>query len=152
MAHSSLPSRGISPLPRRRSHDPYGRDARNRSERISVDLGALSPCIESCLDCAQACTTCADACLAEEIVGKLTRCIGLNLTCADVCAATAFALSRRATSDDLAVRTLVDACVQACAGCAEECEHHAEMHAHCRVCAEACRACEQACRELLASV
>ena len=115
------------------------------------DFGALSRCIESCLDCAQACTACVDASLAEKTVVELTRCIGLNLTSADVCAATAFALSRQATSDDAAVRALVDVCVQACAGCAEECEHHAEMHAHCRVCAEACRACEQACRELLAS-
>jgi hypothetical protein len=115
------------------------------------DLAALSRCIESCLDSAQACTACADACLAEKTVGELTRCIGLNLMCADVCAATAFSLSRQATSDDAAVRALVDACVQPCASCAAECEQHADMHAHCRVCAEACRACEQASRELLAS-
>jgi hypothetical protein len=69
---------------------------------------------------------CADASLAEETVVELTRCIGLNLTSADACAATAFALSRQATSDDAALRAPVDACAQACAGCAEERERHAE--------------------------
>ena len=77
------------------------------------DLEALSRSIDSCLDCAQACTACADACLAEENVAKLTRCISLTLTCADVCAATAFALSRQMTSDDAAVRALVDSCITA---------------------------------------
>ena len=117
------------------------RHARNHSERISRRPRGPLALYRQLPRPSQACTACADACLAEKNVSELTRCIGLNLTCADVCAATAFALSRQATSDDSAVRALVDACVQACASCAAECEHHADMQdAHCRVCAEACRA------------
>lgn len=115
------------------------------------DREALARCIESCLDCAQSCTACADACLAEETVAELRRCIGLNLTCADVCSTTAFALSRQITSDDQALRALLDACAQVCASCGAECEAHAHHHEHCRVCAEACRECEARCRELLAA-
>jgi hypothetical protein len=111
----------------------------------------LARCIDACFDCAQACTACADACLGEEMVEHLTRCIALNEVCADVCATTGAALSRQVAGDQQLLRTLLEACAQACKSCGDECERHAEMHEHCRVCAEACRDCEQHCRELLAA-
>jgi hypothetical protein len=114
-------------------------------------LDALARCIDACFDCAQACTACADACLGDEMVGELTRCIALNELCADVCATTGAALSRQVAGNLQLLRTLLEACAQACVSCAEECERHAEMHEHCRVCAEACRDCERRCQELLAA-
>jgi Domain of Unknown Function (DUF326) len=115
------------------------------------DANALARCIDACYDCAQACTACADACLAEEMVAELTRCIAVDEICADVCTTTGAALSRQSAGDEQLMRTLVEACAQACRSCGDECERHAGMHEHCRVCAEACRECEQRCRELLAA-
>src|SRR5262245_62935113 len=84
------------------------------------DSGILVRCIDSCLDCAQACTACADACLGEEDVAELTQCIRLDLVCTDLCVATALALSRFATAGEGFVRTLVQACADACASRSEE--------------------------------
>jgi hypothetical protein len=113
------------------------------------DPRVLVRCIDACFDCAQTCASCADASLAEEDVAALTECIRLDLVCTDLCVATALALSRFATAGEGYVRTLVQACADACASCAEECERHAEHHEHCRVCAEVCRECERCCRQLL---
>jgi hypothetical protein len=113
----------------------------------------LVRCIEACFDCGQACTACADACLGEDAVKELTRCIRLDLDCVDVCEMTGRALSRQLATDAQLVRTLLEACAQACRSCGDECERHArDMNMeHCGVCAEACRRCEQACNELLAA-
>ena len=118
-------------------------------EPVSLELGAVLACIQTCLDCAQACVSCADACLAEENVKALVRCIRLDQDCADLCEATAKILSRQTAFDkELAITTL-RACESACRICAEECERHADAMEHCNVCADACRTCEQACRNLL---
>lgn len=50
------------------------------------------------------------------------------------------------------IRSVLQACAEACRVCGDECERHASMHEHCRVCAEACRSCEDACRRLLEAV
>ncbi len=117
-----------------------------------VDRALIARVVDALVACSQACTACADACLAEESVAELRRCIRTDLDCADVCAATARVLSRQTAYDAEVTRTLVEACVQACATCGAECAGHADHHEHCRICAEACRACEQACRELLAAI
>lgn len=108
---------------------------------------ALIRCIEACYDCAQACTACADACLGEDMVKQLTQCIRLNLDCADLCIATGALASRRTGSNELVLRTTIEACAEACRLCGEECARHAEHHEHCRVCAEVCRRCQQACTQ-----
>jgi hypothetical protein len=108
---------------------------------------ALIRCIEACYDCAQACTACADACLGEEMVKELTQCIRLNLDCADVCTASGRLASRRTGSDEIILKSMLDACAQACQLCGQECARHASQHQHCRICAEACQQCEQSCRE-----
>ena len=107
----------------------------------------LIECIEECYDCAQACISCADACLAEDMVDMLRQCIRLNLDCADVCAATGRLASRRTGSNELLLRTMLEACSEACRLCGDECDRHAEEHEHCRICAEACERCERACIE-----
>jgi hypothetical protein len=107
---------------------------------------ALIRCIEECYACAQTCTACADACLGEDRVKDLTQCIRMCLDCADVCAATGALASRRTGSDEVLLKTMLDACAQACQLCGEECAKHAKMHEHCRVSAEECKRCEQACR------
>jgi hypothetical protein len=106
---------------------------------------ALIRCIELCYDCAQTCTVCADACLAEDEVKELAQCIRLNHDCADVCAATGSLGSRRTGSNELVLRSMLEACAQACRLCGEECARHAQHHEHCRICAESCRECEHAC-------
>ncbi|MEO5957680.1 MAG: four-helix bundle copper-binding protein, partial [Opitutaceae bacterium] len=46
--------------------------------------------------CHEVCTACADACLGEpEHLGRLHRCIRVDLDCADVCLATARLLVRQ---------------------------------------------------------
>lgn len=112
----------------------------------------LLACIEECYNCAQTCTACADACLAEEMVADLRQCIRLNLDCADICAATGAMASRRTGSNEQVLRTVIQACAEACRVCGAECRSHAEMHEHCRVCAAACERCEQACTEALSQV
>jgi len=107
----------------------------------------LIRCIEECFACAQTCTSCADACLAEDKVAELRQCIRLNLDCADVCAATGALASRRTGGNEALLKSMLEACAQACRLCGDECERHASMHEHCRVCAEACRSCERACTE-----
>ena len=102
----------------------------------------LARCIEECFACAQSCTACADACLGEETVADLRRCIRINLDCADVCVTTGRVVSRQTEPETAILRTLVEACAEACRACAEECERHAAHMEHCRVCAEACRGCE----------
>jgi hypothetical protein len=106
---------------------------------------ALIRCIEACYDCAQACTACADACLGEDAIKELTQCIRLNLDCGDVCSATGALASRRTGSDELILKSMLDACAGACRLCAEECGRHANQHEHCKVCADVCRQCAQSC-------
>ena len=108
---------------------------------------ALIAAIDAAYSCAQTCTSCADACLAEDMVAQLRQCIRLNLDCADVCAATAAMANRRTGSNQELLRTMLEACVEACRICGDECARHASHHEHCRICAESCRDCEQACRE-----
>ena len=118
----------------------------------SFDVDALSRCIDECLACVQACSSCADSCLGEERIGELRRCIRLNLDCADVCSMTASDLSRQLEPELGLIRSVLQACAEACRVCGGEYERHASMHEHCRVCAEACRSCEDACRRLLEAV
>ena len=113
---------------------------------------ALIRCIEECYDCAQVCTSCADACLGEDRVKELTQCIRLNLDCAEVCAASGAIASRRTGSNEILIKTMIEACAQACQLCGEECARHAKMHRHCEICAEACRTCEQACRSAVGTI
>jgi hypothetical protein len=117
-----------------------------------ASLEPLSRCIEACYECAQTCSACADACLGEDQVRDLALCISLNEVCGDICATTGSTLSRTVHAKDLPLRSLLQACAEACASCAAECEQHAPHMEHCRVCAEACRRCEQACRELLGGI
>ena len=79
-----------------------------------ADADTISHCIEECFACAQSCTACADACLGEEQVAQLTRCIRLNLDCADVCEATGKIVSRQTQPQPELVRTMVQACAEAC--------------------------------------
>lgn len=113
---------------------------------------ALIHCIEECYDCAQACVTCADACLGENKVAALVQCIRMNLDCADICHATGAVATRRSGSNETVIRTMLEACAQACRLCAEECEKHAKEHEHSRICAEACRTCEEACQTAMRSM
>ena len=78
---------------------------------------ALIRCIEGCYDCAQACTACADACLGEDTIKELTQCIRLNLDFADVCTAAGALASRRTGSDEIILKSMIDACAQACQLC-----------------------------------
>jgi uncharacterized membrane protein len=117
-----------------------------------LDRDALVLCVEECLNCAQTCTSCADACVAESARADLGRCISIALNCADLCVTTMRVVSRPTGHDPAVVRTLLQACVEACRACYDECRKHALEHEHCRVCADACHRCAHACRELLASV
>lgn len=112
----------------------------------------LIRCIEACFDCEQACIACADACLGEPSVGQLTQCIRLNMDCADVCHAGGALASRRTGSNELTLRTMLEACALACRTCGDECERHAQEHEHCAICAEACRDCEQLCIDAARSI
>lgn len=114
-----------------------------------MDLETLTQCVQACYDCAQSCTACADACLSEEHVGRLTRCIRLNLDCFDACVTTGNQLSRQTEPSWDLLGKQVAACAEACRVCGEECERHATEHEHCRVCADACRQCEEACNRVL---
>ena len=118
----------------------------------SADLETLARCVEECFACTQSCTACADACLGEPDVAELKRCIRLNLDCADICEATGKIASRQTEPQVDFLRTMIQACAEACRQCGEECERHADHHEHCRVCAEACRRCEQACEDALAAL
>src|SRR5436190_5585448 len=85
---------------------------------------ALIRCIEACYACAQTCTSCADACLAEAGVGDLVHCIRLNQDCADVCTAAGAIVSRRTGSNEQVIRSILDACAEACRVCGDECQRH----------------------------
>jgi hypothetical protein len=113
---------------------------------------ALVRCVEELSDCAQICTACADACLGEPSVAELVQCIRLNLDCADVCRATGALASRRTGSNELVLRTMLEACAETCRLCAAECARHAGQHRHCEICAEACQRCEEACRRAAATI
>ena len=115
----------------------------------SNEPGSLIACIEACFDCDQACTTCADACLHDEAVADLRRCIRMNLDCADVCATLGRALSRASNPDGTLIRSLVQACIDACKACGDECRRYARLHEHCEHCADACATGERACRTVL---
>jgi len=119
---------------------------------LILDADVLVRCTEACFDCAQACTTCADACLGEDDVAELVKCVRLNQDCADVCAAAGRVVSRQTDYDVNVIRTIVQACAEACEACGDECERHAAQHEHCRVCEEACRRCEATCQDLLGAI
>src|SRR3954470_10682108 len=110
---------------------------------------ALIEAIDAAYACAQVCTSCADACLAEEMVAELRQCIRFNLDCADLCAAAGAVATRRTGSNEGVIRSLLEACAEACRLCGAECRGHAQKMEHCRICAEACERCEAACREAL---
>lgn len=116
---------------------------------INLDRAALGGAIDALIACSEACTACADACLSEGMVAELTKCIRTNMDCADICATTARVLSRHTGYDANISRSLLEACIMACAACADECDRHADMHEHCRICATACREAERTCRDLL---
>lgn len=116
--------------------------------RSEVDLIA---CINACFECEQTCTACADSCLHEEMVAQLAHCIRTDLDCADVCAALGRTLSRASKPDATAMKSLLQACRDACKACGDECRQHASMHEHCRICAEACDTCAKACEKLIAA-
>lgn len=111
--------------------------------------GDLVACIEACFDCEQVCSACADACLHEKSVEQLTHCIRTNLDCADVCAALGRALSRASKPDATLIKSLLQACTDACRACGDECRKHGSKHGHCRICADACDACAKSCEKLL---
>lgn len=113
---------------------------------------ALVRCIEACFDCEQSCTACADACLGEDMVHQLIQCIRLNLDCADACRAAGSMATRRTGSNEMALRTMLDACGLACRVCGEECRRHARQHRHCAICAQACSECERLCHEAAQSI
>ena len=120
----------------------------------SLDVNALTECIQACFDCAQACT--ADA---DDEPGRATacrqmvRCIRLCLDCADMCLATGRIISRQTAFDATVARAALQSCAQICRVCGDECQEHARHGiAHCRTCVEACRRCEKACNTLLASL
>lgn len=117
----------------------------------SQTYDVLARCIEACFECEQACTACADACLHEESVADLRLCIRTNQDCADVCATLGRAVSRSSRPDAGLIKSLTQACLEACQVCAEECRKHASKHEHCKVCADACDACESACTNALAA-
>lgn len=77
-------------------------------------IDALSRCIEAGYKCAQTHTSCADACLGEKMVRQLTQCIRLNLDCADVCVATGSVALRRAGSNELITKRMIETCAEAC--------------------------------------
>lgn len=107
----------------------------------------LIRCIEACFDCEQSCIACADACLGESMVQQLTQCIRLNLDCSEVCRTTGSLATRRTGSNELILRTMLEACAIACQVCGSECDSHAQQHQHCAICAQSCKACELLCRE-----
>jgi hypothetical protein len=118
-------------------------------QTINLDRAKLAGAIDALIACSEACTACADACLSEGMVAELTKCIRTNLDCADICATTARVLSRHTGYDANISRSLLEACVMACAACGDECGSHAEQHEHCRICATACRDARTAAQDLL---
>ena len=101
--------------------------------------------IRTLYDCVAKCNYCADACLDEDNIKMMVECIRLDRICASVCESTALALSTNSKSD---VKSLVQACQDACKKCGDECAKHETQH--CKDCAEACRKCEEACRNYAA--
>ena len=121
--------------------------------QTQIDASLLAECIKACIDCAQACTACADACLGEQDVKSQIRCIRLDLDCADICGTTGSILSRQTETDPAIIRSVLQACTQACKVCGDECAMHGEHGMeHCAVCAEACRRCEEACNQVLSQL
>jgi hypothetical protein len=112
----------------------------------------LVRCLEACFDCEQSCIACADACLGEDKVKQLTQCIRLDLDCADACRAAGSMASRRTGSNELGLRTMLEACGMACRACGEECARHASQHEHCAICAQSCQVCEDLCHEAAQSI
>src|SRR5919106_2462718 len=55
-------------------------------------------------------------------IGELRRCIRLNLDCADVCSMTASVLSRQLEPELGLIRSVLQACAEACRVCGGECE------------------------------
>jgi hypothetical protein len=98
--------------------------------------------------CALFCTSCADACTAEPM--DMAQCIRTCLDCADICTAAAKVATRQTADDDVMVRAMLTACMEACFLCAAECDKH--DHEHCRLCATMCRECGDDCREALATL
>ncbi|MBJ6801318.1 four-helix bundle copper-binding protein [Geomonas propionica] len=117
--------------------------------KLTMDITAITECINSLVECADVCTSCADACLGEQMVQDLTKCISLNLDCADICQTTARILARQTDPVPQLLRTQLESCAVACRLCMQECEVHSEMHQHCRICRASCQNCEKICQDLI---
>lgn len=100
--------------------------------------------IKTLYDCVAECNNCADACLDEQDIKMMVPCIRLDRICAAVCQSTAVALSTNSTN----LKSLVQACREACERCGEECGKHKTDH--CQRCAEACKRCAEACSQFAA--
>jgi hypothetical protein len=106
----------------------------------------LAEAARKALDCSITCTACADACTGETMM--MPQCVRSCLDCADICIATARLAVRQTGANDVALRAILRACIEACEACAAECEGH--DNPHCRLCATVCRECADDCREALA--
>lgn len=60
--------------------------------------------------------------------------------------------TRHTGSNEMTLRTMLEACGLACRTCRDECERHAQQHRHCVICAQACRECERLCHEAAQSI
>jgi hypothetical protein len=83
---------------------------------------------------------------AEPELGRLIRCLRLDLDCSEFCLATGHVVSRQTETDFRVVAARLDACATACEICAIECVSHRRRH--CKNSAVACRRCQKACRDL----
>lgn len=105
-------------------------------------------CIEACLGCASASNHCAVSCLKEEEseVGRMTKCIRLNLECAMAC----YAASEMMTLGSDRAQEYSILCAELCEVSAKECSRF--DNEHCREAARSCRTCAKLCREMAANV
>ena len=101
-------------------------------------------CLDACNACADACDHCAAACLQEQDVGKMARCIALDMDCAAACRTAAGTMARGSAF----ARQVCQLCAQICRACGQECGQHAMDH--CQACAKACTACAEQCERMAA--
>jgi hypothetical protein len=99
-------------------------------------------CIEACNACADACDHCAAACLKEQDVGKMARCIALEIDCAALCRVAAGCMARGSAFAE----PLCQLCTEVCQACGAECGKHPMDH--CQACAKACMKCAEECRRM----
>lgn len=102
-------------------------------------------CLEACQQCSVACDRCAASCLGEADVGRMARCIALDIDCAQLCQMAAGFIAR----DSELAGAVGQACMLACDNCADECARHPMQH--CQDCARACRRCADECRRMSAA-